>query len=162
VAAADGTEAGEAWRQPSPKLLQLRRVEVAAVTLLLAAGAGVAASFAGLAWGLLSAGAALALGLLSEPFVARRVRSWGYAERDDDLLVRRGLLFRRLSVVPYGRMQFIDVSAGPLERSFRLATVRMHTAAAASDARVPGLELAEAARLRDRLARRGEALEAGI
>jgi membrane protein YdbS with pleckstrin-like domain len=92
----------------------------------------------------------------------RRFSSWGYAEREDDLLVRRGVLFSRLSVVPYGRMQFVDVTAGPLERSFRLATVKMHTAAAASDARIPGLEREEAARLRDRLAELGEAQAAGI
>jgi len=72
------------------------------------------------------------------------------------------VMFSRLSVVPYGRMQFIDVTAGPFERSFGLATVRMHTAAAASDARIPGLERAEAARLRDRLAELGEAQAAGI
>jgi len=94
--------------------------------------------------------------------VRRRIRTWGYAEREDDLLVQRGVLFARLSVVPYGRMQFIDVTAGPLERSFGLATVRMHTAAAASDARIPGLERDEAARLRDRLAELGEAQAAGL
>ena len=94
--------------------------------------------------------------------MGRRFASWGYAEREDDLLVRRGVLFSRLSVVPYGRMQFVDVTAGPLERSFRLATVKMHTAAAASDARIPGLEREEAARLRDRLAELGEAQAAGI
>ena len=70
--------------------------------------------------------------------------------------------FARLSVVPYGRMQFIDVTAGPIERSFRLATVRMHTAAAASDARIPGLPQEEAARLRDRLAALGESRVAGL
>jgi membrane protein YdbS with pleckstrin-like domain len=59
-------------------------------------------------------------------------------------------------------MQFIDVTAGPFERSFGLATVRMHTAAAASDARIPGLSGAEAARLRDRLAELGEAQAAGL
>jgi membrane protein YdbS with pleckstrin-like domain len=59
-------------------------------------------------------------------------------------------------------MQFVDVIAGPLERSFGLATVRLHTAAAASDARIPGLERAEAARLRDRLAELGEAQAAGL
>ena len=87
---------------------------------------------------------------------------WGYLEREDDLLVRRGLMVRRLSVVPYGRMQFVDVTAGPVERSFGLATVRLHTAAAASDARIPGLEAAEAARLRDQLAGLGEARAAGL
>jgi membrane protein YdbS with pleckstrin-like domain len=59
-------------------------------------------------------------------------------------------------------MQFIDVTAGPVERSLGLATLRMHTAAAASDARIPGLERDEAARLRDRLAALGEAKAAGL
>jgi uncharacterized protein len=91
-----------------------------------------------------------------------RYRSWGYLERAGDLVVRHGLLFRQLTVVPYGRMQFIDVSAGPIDRLFGLATVQLHTAAAASDARIPGLEQEEADRLRDRLASLGEAQATGL
>lgn len=92
----------------------------------------------------------------------RRYRAWAYQEREDDLMVSRGVMFRRLSVVPYGRMQFVDVTAGPFERIFKLATVKLHTAAAASDARIPGLEQEDAARLRDRLAALGEARAAGL
>jgi hypothetical protein len=106
--------------------------------------------------------ASVLLGAVAELVVRRRFSAWGYAEREDDLLVRRGVLISRLSVVPYGRMQFIDVRAGPFERTFGLATVHMHTAAAASDARIPGLERDEAARLRDRLAELGEAEAAGL
>src|SRR5262249_32119705 len=95
-------------------------------------------------------------------FARNRFRSWVYQERDEDLIVQRGVLIQRLSVVPYGRMQFVDVSAGPIDRVFRLATVKLHTAAAASDARIPGLERDEAARLRDRLAALGEAKAAGL
>lgn len=98
----------------------------------------------------------------AERFLARRARAWSYAERHDDLLVRRGVLIRRLSVVPYGRMQYLDLTAGPFERSFGLTTLRMHTAAAASDARIPGLELATATRLRDQLAALGEAGSGGL
>lgn len=94
--------------------------------------------------------------------IIRAVRAWGYAERDKDLLVRHGLLVRRLSIVPYARMQFVDVTAGPLERAFDLATVQLHTAAAASDARVPGLRPAEASRLRDRLTALGEDRAEGL
>lgn len=132
------------------------------LTLVALIGAGVAVALGRTAIGLACLGGALALGLAAERFVSRRFRAWGYAEREDDLLVRRGVMFSRLSVVPYGRMQFIDVTAGPLERSFGLATVRMHTAAAASDARIPGLAREEAARLRDRLAELGEAQAAGL
>ena len=91
-----------------------------------------------------------------------RYRSWGYAERDDDLIITRGLLFRRVSVVPYGRMQFIDVTAGPIDRAFGLATVQLHTAAAATDARIPGLDRPDADALRDRLATVGEAKATGL
>jgi membrane protein YdbS with pleckstrin-like domain len=104
----------------------------------------------------------LAIGALSWRLIDRNYLAWGYAERDEDLLVVRGWLFRRMVVVPYGRMQFVDVSAGPLERRFDLATVQLHTAAAASDARIPGLPPDEAHRLRDTLARLGEARSAGL
>jgi hypothetical protein len=101
-------------------------------------------------------------GVLRSIAIVRAVFAWGYAERETDLLVRHGLLIRRLSIVPYARMQFVDVTAGPLERGFGLATVQLHTAAAASDARVPGLPPAEASRLRDRLATLGEDLGEGL
>lgn len=150
----------EQWRHPSARLLTLRRLEVAVVAVA-AAVASVAATGASTP-GLIGGGAALALGAVAERFQHRRFGAWGYAERGDDLLVRRGVMFSRLSVVPYGRMQFVDVTAGPLERVFGLATVRLHTAAAATDARIPGLERDEASRLRDLLAERGEAQAAGI
>ncbi|MBA9001499.1 PH domain-containing protein [Thermomonospora cellulosilytica] len=89
-------------------------------------------------------------------------RSAGYLERADDLLVTGGVFVRRLVVVPYGRMQFVDVTAGLLERWMGIATVRLHTAAAATDARIPGLPAAEAAQLRDRLAHKGEARSMGL
>ncbi|WP_231329187.1 PH domain-containing protein [Actinomadura graeca] len=89
-------------------------------------------------------------------------RSFGYAERADDLIVTHGVVVKRLIVVPYGRMQFVDVTAGLLERWMGIATVRMHTAAAATDATIPGLPATEAALLRDRLARKGEERSMGL
>jgi membrane protein YdbS with pleckstrin-like domain len=153
----------EQWRTPSRQLLKLRRLEVgipAGLVVLALALGGAASGSEGAFFGV--AAFALLLAALLFRFVGRRYRSWGYAEREDDLLVRRGVMFARLSVVPYGRMQFIDVTAGPLERAFGLATVRLHTAAAATDARIPGLASEEAARLRDRLAELGEAQAAGL
>jgi membrane protein YdbS with pleckstrin-like domain len=127
----------------------------AAIAVLLALSEGALAAVIGVV-------GVLVAGLVLDILLQRRVGAWGYLEREDDLLVRRGLMVRRLSVVPYGRMQFVDVTAGPVERSFGLATVRLHTAAAASDARIPGLDAAEAARLRDQLAGLGEARAAGL
>ncbi|GAB3076965.1 PH domain-containing protein [Micromonospora schwarzwaldensis] len=132
-------------------------------------GLAVALVVLGTAWALsghwllgVAVGVALLLSAWRVVTIVRAVRAWGYAERADDLLVRHGLLVRRLSIVPYSRMQFVDVSAGPLERAFDLATVQLHTAAAASDARVPGLRPAEASRLRDRLTALGEDRAEGL
>jgi len=150
------------WLRPSPLLLRARRIEVAVVTGPGAIIGGLAGQVVSTAVGIAIAAAVVLCGLLAERFLARRVASWGYAERIDDLMVRRGVLIRRLSVIPYGRMQFIDVTAGPLERALGLATLRMHTAAAASDARIPGLESGAAAALRDQLAALGEAQAAGL
>jgi uncharacterized protein len=162
VALAESSTRSDRWRRPSHRLLLLRRLQAGAAAVALLVTAAVLAVYDGALSGLVCAAAAVVFGLAAERFVRRRFSAWGYAEREDDLLVQRGVLFSRLSVVPYGRMQFIDVTAGPLERSFGIATVRMHTAAAASDARIPGLDREEAARLRDRLAELGEAQAAGL
>jgi uncharacterized protein len=152
----------EEWRTPSRQLLTLRRLEVGVPALIAAVGLAIVGAISGSSVAYGFAAAAAVVGALLWRFVGRRYGSWGYAEREDDLLVRRGVMFARLSVVPYGRMQFIDVTAGPFERAFGLATVRLHTAAAATDARIPGLEREEAARLRDTLAELGEAQAAGL
>lgn len=94
--------------------------------------------------------------------IGRRVRSWGYELRPDDLLVTRGIMFRRMVIVPYGRMQLVDVVAGPVERWCGIATVQLHTAAATTDAAIPGLVPTVAADLRDTLARLGEQRTAGL
>jgi hypothetical protein len=141
----------------------MRCAEIMAAGAVAAAVAGTGAGLAaGLTVALIVAAAAAACAALALWFARNRFRSWAYQERDEDLIVERGVMIRRLSVVPYGRMQFVDVTAGPVDRIFRLATVKLHTAAAASDARIPGLEREEAARLRDRLAALGEAKAAGL
>jgi uncharacterized protein len=150
------------WQRPSPKLLRCRRIQVALVTVPAALIVGLACGNASTVVGVAGAVGALVAGVAAERFLARRVASWGFAERNEDLMIRRGVMIRRQSVIPYGRMQYIDITAGPLERSLGLATLRMHTAAAASDARIPGLDQAVAAKLRDQLAALGEAQAAGL
>jgi uncharacterized protein len=94
--------------------------------------------------------------------VPRRVRAIGYHERADDLLIRRGLLWQRVVAVPYGRLQYVDIEAGPIMRKLGLCTVQLKTASAATDATIPGAVRSEGARLRDELAARGQARLAGL
>lgn len=151
------------WLRPSPGLWRMRRTEVAVVTVFFAALFGLIFLAAqGPLAGLITVLVLIGLGATMGWFLRRRFRAWRYQERHEDLIVARGVMVQRMSVVPYGRMQFVEVTAGPIERLFNLSTVKLHTAAAASDARIPGLERAEAARLRDRLTELGEAMAAGM
>ncbi len=151
------------WHGLDPGLLRLRRALVLGV--LGGLGLLVSALVLALAGPVEGAGALLVAVLvvgLALQAVGRRFRAWRWAEREDDLVLERGVVLRRTSVVPYGRMQYVDVTAGPLDRRVGIARVVLHTAAAATDASIPGLAAAEAERLRDRLAALGEARAAGV
>ena len=155
------TPPGRTWSRVSPRLARMRRVVLFALLAPLA-GVVVGVAFA-------SAVAALVIGVVGVVLlvwawfaVGRNLRSWGYLERDDDLLVTHGAMFKKLTVVPYGRMQLVDVKAGPIERAFGLVRVKLHTAAATTDAEVCGLTPDIAAALRDRLTALGEAHAAGL
>ena len=150
------------WRAVSPRLATARRLAVAIFAAVVTVPHLVVAGVLRSPWPLVALLPWLVLVGLMLWAVPRQVRAWGYAEREDDLLIRHGVLLRTLVVVPYGRMQYVDVAAGPLDRRLRIAKVQLHTASAGSDAAIPGLPPDEAARLRDRLASRGEARLAGL
>jgi membrane protein YdbS with pleckstrin-like domain len=132
-------------------------VGVPAVAALALAGAAASSTLA-----VAAAAVGAVLIVLSWISIGRNLRSWGYVERADDLLVTHGALFKKLTVVPYGRMQLVDVEAGPIERSFGLVSVKLHTAAATTDAKVCGLTPDTASGLRDRLTQLGEAHASGL
>ena len=151
------------WTSVSVKLAALRRlscgIAVGLVGLIVSALLWI---LAGALYGVLAVLVALASYGWAWYLIGRNQRSWKYAEREDELLITHGVMFRELVVVPYGRMQFVDVTAGPLERAFGLATVELHTATPATDATIPGLTPDEAARLRDRLSALGQAQAWGL
>lgn len=100
--------------------------------------------------------------IINSLFAFRRVRSIGYILREDDLLFRRGILFERVVAVPYGRLQIVDVTSGPLQRAFRLASLKFVTAAAITGVSLPGLPIDEAERLRDMLIAYAEERRSGL
>ncbi|WP_285712663.1 PH domain-containing protein [Erythrobacter oryzae] len=57
-----------------------------------------------------------------------RYNARGYQISADRLRVVRGLMFRSDTVVPFGRVQHIDVAQGPIDRFFGIATLTLHTA----------------------------------
>ncbi|MFI5883377.1 PH domain-containing protein [Streptomyces sp. NPDC051554] len=162
TAAQDGAAREPVWTGLPPGLLKMRRLLLVVWLGLLAVALGVPLGlFAGPGW---AAFALLPLALMAWGWVllGRNWRSWRYAERADDLLITRGVLWHHETIVSYGRMQLVEVTSGPVERHFGLASVQLHTAAAATDATIPGLVPEEAERLRDRLTELGEARSAGL
>ncbi|MCW2747827.1 MAG: hypothetical protein JWP10_969 [Nocardioidaceae bacterium] len=153
-----------AWQRVSPQLASVRRIVIVA-TAVVGAFAGAALLL------LLDVPKPYVIGLVVGVAVAAawgwtwagsNQRSWGYVENDDSLVVTSGVMFKRLVAVPYGRMQFVDVSAGPIDRAFGIATVTLHTASTETAADIPGLRAAEATRLRNRLTELGESHGAGV
>lgn len=154
---------GNAWQSVSPKLATQMRIVLIGVGFVVAALVAVLLALVTsvtvmVVWAVVS----VALLAWAYVMVGRSARSWAYAERDEDLYIRHGVLFRRMVSVPYGRMQYVDVQAGPLDQAFKIANVHLHTASPGTTARIPGLNADEAARLRDRLTSLGEAQAAGL
>lgn len=152
------------WQRVSSRLATVRRILIAAATAVaVAAGAVLTVLLDDLRWiGPAVVVLAVVAGVTGFAWAGRNQRSWGYAENVDDLLVTRGVMFKRLVAIPYGRMQYVDVQAGPLHRAFGIATVTLHTASTETAADIPGLRADEATRLRNRLTELGEGHGAGL
>lgn len=152
------------WKRLSPSYRTLQRVTTLIwVPILFSIAAVLVGLLSGHWW--ISAviwGLAVVIIAIRWVIAERAWRAWGYVEREDDLYITNGVLFRSLVAVPYGRMQLVEVDTGPLQRAFGLATVSLVTAAATTDATIPGLPPEEATRLRDRLTELGEAHSSGL
>ena len=80
----------------------------------------------------------------------RRWAARGYAGGEERLRVVRGLLFHSDTVVPFGRVQHIDVDQGPLERAYDIATLTVHTAGSHNaSVHLPGLRHEDAIAMRE-------------
>ncbi|MDQ4047018.1 MAG: PH domain-containing protein [Actinomycetota bacterium] len=161
---------GITWLRVSPKYVTVRLVEWAVGNLITVGVLSLPLVFVLLGWwrwpplwlAVAVPAFTLVLALWRLLLIPRQVRAIGYAERDDDLLIRGGIFFQRVMVVPYGRMQYVDISVGPVERSLGLCTLKLHTASPGTNASIPGLPAEEGARLREQLSARGEARLAGL
>ena len=80
----------------------------------------------------------------------RQYRNWGYTLGSDALRVARGYLFHTDTIVPFVRVQHIDVGQGPVERMFGVSHLVVHTAGTDNSiVTLPGLTPAVASAMRD-------------
>ena len=82
----------------------------------------------------------------------RAWRAWGYQVDEKVLIIRSGVWWKTIKLLPLNRLQHADIQIGPIQRRFGLASLIVHTAGThASAIEIPGLAVEEATRLRDHL-----------
>jgi uncharacterized protein len=150
------------WRRVSPKQVGVELVGTL-VSALIFVAVGLFFLFVfqtGIGWAII--GGSLLLHGITAILAPRRVRAIGYQLRDDDLVFRRGIMWQRIVAVPYGRMQLVDITRGPVARALGLAELKLVTAAAVTGVTIPGLANVDAEDLRDRLVELAESRRAGL
>jgi membrane protein YdbS with pleckstrin-like domain len=145
------------WHQLARAYRTVQLISLTAGFVLVAVAAPIIAAVTGTGWVWIPAGALLVVLAITLILTPRQIRSFGYRLRENDLV-----LFQRVVAVPYGRMQLVDITHGPLDRAFGIAQLKLVTAAAASAVVIPGLTQDAAEKLRDVLIAVAESRRTGL
>jgi membrane protein YdbS with pleckstrin-like domain len=149
-------------RRLDPRSVKAERVACGITALVLSAtllvGALAVGVFGSVGWtgallllGGWLAASSLATGLLMW-WPAVRYRHTTYEISERGIRIRRGILWRTVSSVPRSRVQHTDVTQGPVERMFDLATLIVYTAGTHhASVSLSGLARATAFQIRDHL-----------
>lgn len=153
---------GGRWHQISPKYVWVQLISSGTMIVIVAVVMLFLTLMLHQTWAYIPGGILLVILIWTAAIIPRQARSIGYRLRQDDLVFRRGILWQRLVAVPYGRMQLVDITHGPLDRGFGIAQLKFVTAAAATGVTIPGLEQATAEHLRDLLVEVAESRRTGL
>ncbi|MEZ4957481.1 MAG: PH domain-containing protein [Saprospiraceae bacterium] len=87
---------------------------------------------------------------LSMYLVDKRYQMAGYALREHDVIYQQGVWWQTTTAIPFNRMQHCEISQGPIQNAFKLATLRIFTAGGSnSDLSIDGLDFEEAKLIKD-------------
>lgn len=153
----DGT-----WHQISPRYVVSQILQNVIFIVLVVVAAVVLNIVLHQQWVWIPAGIMLLITVFALIILARQAKAIGYMLRADDIVFRKGILWQRMIAVPYGRMQLVDITQGPLDRAFGIAQLKMVTAAATTGVQIPGLTQEAAEALRDTLIHVAETRRTGL
>ena len=153
----DGT-----WHQLARQYVWVQLISTGVVALIVLGAVLLLTLLWGQWWAWIPGGILLIILVWTLIITPRQARAYGYQLRHDDLVFRRGILWQRVVAVPYGRMQLIDITHGPLDRGFGIAQLKLVTAAASTGVVIPGLKQEAAEQLRDTLVDVAEARRTGL
>ncbi len=140
------------FQKVSPKYKKVQMV-VSAIIAIAFAVAGTSTSFGMGEFqniGLIGSGALLLLFFVGRTLFIHYAYPWkGYALRNKDVIYRSGLIWRKVIVIPFARIQHGELSEGLLDRMFGLKKLRIYTAGgSSSDLSIPALPREKAEQLR--------------
>ncbi|WP_404474897.1 PH domain-containing protein [Microbacterium aerolatum] len=150
------------WHQISPRYVTSQFVQNGIALALLVAVVLVLTLVLDQTWAWIPGGILAVVILVTLAILPRQAKAIGYMLREDDIVFRKGILWQRIIAVPYGRMQLVDITHGPLDRAFGVAQLKMVTAAATTGVQIPGLTQAAAESLRDTLIDVAETRRTGL
>ncbi|WP_404430548.1 PH domain-containing protein [Microbacterium lacus] len=153
----DGT-----WHQLARQYVWVQLISSGLVLAIVVTAMLVLTLAFGQTWAWIPGGIISAILIWTIVITPRQARSYGYQLRKDDLVFRRGILWQRVVAVPYGRMQLVDITHGPLDRGFSIAQLKLVTAAASTGVVIPGLTQQAAESLRDTLIDVAETRRTGL
>jgi uncharacterized protein len=153
----DGT-----WHQLARQYVWVQLISTGVVVVIVLAVVLLLTLLWGQWWAWIPGGIFLGILVWTIAITPRQARAYGYQLRRDDLVFRRGILWQRVVAVPYGRMQLIDITHGPLDRGFGIAQLKLVTAAASTGVVIPGLRQEAAEQLRDTLVDVAEERRTGL
>ncbi len=153
----DGT-----WHQISPRYAVSQVLQNVIFIVFVVVAAAVLALALDQTWAWIPAGVVVLITLITLVVIPRQARAVGYMLRADDIVFRKGILWQRMIAVPYGRMQLVDITQGPLDRAFGISQLKMVTAAATTGVQIPGLAQTAAEALRDTLIEVAETRRTGL
>lgn len=154
-----------AFTRVDPKLVTIRRIHWLINLAFLLAAALLAIGLGDSGWritGYIGLAATVALGAWAMRLVGRQVSAYGYAMTDREFLVCRGIMFRRVDIVPLGRIQSVNIDAGPLYAHYGLVKLSVDTAAMGDEGAVAGVKREDAERMREAILARGVAHMEGV
>lgn len=150
------------WHQLSRNYVWVRLIALGIIIVVVTVAFIVGTLLLATSWPWILGGILLAGYVWAAAITPRQARAYAYQLRDDDLVFRRGILWQRQVAVPYGRMQLVDITHGPLDRAFGVAQLKLVTAAASTGVIIPGLAQDAAEQLRDTLVEVAESRRTGL
>jgi membrane protein YdbS with pleckstrin-like domain len=114
--------------QLDPRHITVSRISSAIFMMIFVIGAGVLEAVQVMQRGAIIIPVLIAAIYIAWIVPARKYRHWGYHMAADRLRIVRGFMFYSDTIVPFGRIQHIDVDQGPIQRPYNLATLQVHTA----------------------------------